>query len=292
MPDKNTADWTTHPEDFTHALQFLHDQKSHVGNGGNFDKTIMNEAAVYMAENWPPQASGLKTANSIMTKWKAKQKRYPGASGWTYTDELGFNITDNNQDGHTACRPTPVPPEQSQDDDNEQPSDPSQPFSDWSQSNYGESQPPNLVIPMLPPQPSQPTVAHHVPATIPATPASTLKCMPSDNGEAPWSNKHTRTTGPKSILALGRSFEGIGKVMATVFALQKSSAMSPTKKVEVARKMALDNMKNGYLSSEEHTRLNILFGRDTTAADAYIADDDAFLHVDTEHELLNPTPMF
>ncbi|KAJ6621532.1 hypothetical protein B0H10DRAFT_2215170 [Mycena sp. CBHHK59/15] len=276
MPDRNAADWTTHPEDFTHALQFLHDQKSRISDGGNFDKTVMNEAAVYMAENWPPQASGPKTANSIMTKWKAvrgnmaqflsddnfqlhacklheyilqaKQKRYPGASGWTYTDELGFNVTDNDQDawkkfakahqhfkpfatcgwihfktvdeiipllacGHYVfhggatqpAHPAPVPPEQSQDDGDEQPSDPSQPFLDWSQSNYGESQPPNLVIPMLPPQPSQSTVAHRVPATVPTTSASTSKRMPSDDVEAPWSNKCTRTTGPEPLVALLRA---------------------------------------------------------------------------------------
>ncbi|KAJ6613862.1 hypothetical protein B0H10DRAFT_2221833 [Mycena sp. CBHHK59/15] len=231
----------------------------------------MNEAAVYMAENWPPQAGGPKTASSIMTKWKvarklheyilqAKQKRYPGTLGWTYTDELGSNVMDNDWDtwknfakahqhfkpfatcgwihfkpvdkiipslargryvfhgGATQpADPAPVPQEQSQDEDGEQPSDPSQPFLDWSQSNYGESQPPNLIIPTLPPQPSQSTVAHCVPATVPATPASASKCMPSDNIEAPWSNKRTRTTGPESILALGRSVEGIGKVMATVF---------------------------------------------------------------------------
>ncbi|KAJ6546309.1 hypothetical protein B0H10DRAFT_2243696 [Mycena sp. CBHHK59/15] len=76
MPNKNAADWTTHPEDFTHALQFLHDQKSRVGDGGNFDKTVMNEAAVYMAKSWPPQAGGPKTANSIMTKWKAFWVQY------------------------------------------------------------------------------------------------------------------------------------------------------------------------------------------------------------------------
>ncbi|KAJ6610274.1 hypothetical protein B0H10DRAFT_1953980 [Mycena sp. CBHHK59/15] len=275
-----------------------------VGDGGNFDKTVMNEAAVYMAKNWPPQAGGPKTANSIMTKWKvahklheyilqAKQKRYPGTSGWTYTDELGFNVMDDDREAwknfaktHQHFKPfatcgwihfktvDEIIPSLA----------PFRPLSavlDWSQSNYGESQPPNLVIPTLPPQPSQSTVAHDVPATVPATPASALKGMPSDDVEAPWSNKHTRTTGPESILALGRSVEGIRKVMAAVFAPQKSSAMSPTKKVEVARKIALDNMKNGYLSSEERTRLNILFVWNTTAADAYIANDDTFLRVDT-----------
>ncbi|KAJ6630934.1 hypothetical protein B0H10DRAFT_1938527 [Mycena sp. CBHHK59/15] len=54
MPWKDAANWTAHPEDLTHALQFLLDQKSRVGNGGNFDKTVFNEAAKHMADKWPP----------------------------------------------------------------------------------------------------------------------------------------------------------------------------------------------------------------------------------------------
>ncbi|KAJ7456345.1 hypothetical protein B0H11DRAFT_2244024 [Mycena galericulata] len=259
---------------------------------------------------------------------QAKQKRYPGASGWTYTDDLGFNVTDDDLDAwknfskaHSHFKPfatcgwihfktvdeiipslargryvfhagasrpvdsAPAPPEQSQDDAEEQRSDDSQLFSDWSQSNHGDSQPPNVDIP----QPSQSTVAHGVSATIPPTPASALKRVPSDDVEVPWSNKRTRTTGPESILALGRSVDGIGKVITTVFAPQKSSAMSPTKKVEAARKLALEDMDGGYIAALDRTRLNILFGRDTSAADAYISDADPFLRAATAQELLNPT---
>ncbi|KAJ7502102.1 hypothetical protein B0H11DRAFT_1661708, partial [Mycena galericulata] len=90
-------------------LEFLHEQRSRAGDGGNFDKTVMNEAAAHMASKWPPKKGGPKTAGSIATKWKAtrkrydqilqaKQKTYPGASGWTYTDELGFNVTDDDQE--------------------------------------------------------------------------------------------------------------------------------------------------------------------------------------------------
>ncbi|KAJ7668051.1 hypothetical protein B0H17DRAFT_1142615 [Mycena rosella] len=109
MPRKDAANWTAHPENLTHAFQFLFDQKSRVGNDGNFDKTVFNEAAKHMAEKYPPQTGGPKTADSIMNKWKeahklhdfilqAKQKRYPGASGWIYTDNLGFNVTDDDRD--------------------------------------------------------------------------------------------------------------------------------------------------------------------------------------------------
>ncbi|KAJ7110662.1 hypothetical protein C8R44DRAFT_743125 [Mycena epipterygia] len=172
-----------------------------------------------------------------------------------------------------------LPPQsQSQDDDNESSSQLSQPLTDsWSQSNYGNSQPTDSVstsqLSMTQRAASQGTPASH----IPPTPTSAPKRSSSDDIEAPWSNKHSRTTGPELILALGHSVAGIGKVIETVFALKKSSVMSPTKKVEVARKMVLADMNNGYLNASEHTHLHILFGRDTTAADAYISDNDAIL---------------
>ncbi|KAJ6596321.1 hypothetical protein DFH09DRAFT_1407473 [Mycena vulgaris] len=108
-PGKGSADWTTNPEDLTHLLDFLYEQRSRIGDGGNWDKTVMNEAAAHMASNWPPKKGGPKTADSIATKWKAtrklydhilqaKQKAYPGASGWTYSDDLEFNVTDDTRD--------------------------------------------------------------------------------------------------------------------------------------------------------------------------------------------------
>lgn len=71
MPPKDSANWTANPEDLTIALQFLHSQKSRVGEGGNFDKTVFSEAAVYMAKECPPKKGGAKTAGSIAEKWKA-----------------------------------------------------------------------------------------------------------------------------------------------------------------------------------------------------------------------------
>ncbi|KAJ7831777.1 hypothetical protein B0H14DRAFT_3463837 [Mycena olivaceomarginata] len=93
IPPKDSANWTENPEDLTIVLQFLHSQKIRAGQGGNFDKTVFSEAP--------------KTA--IADKWKAckklheyflkiKQGVYVGASGWTYTDEGGFNVTDDTRD--------------------------------------------------------------------------------------------------------------------------------------------------------------------------------------------------
>ncbi|KAJ7746458.1 hypothetical protein DFH07DRAFT_962937 [Mycena maculata] len=315
MPPKDSANWTAHPEELTNALQFLHSQKSRAGQGGNFDKTVFSEAAVYMATECPPKTGGPKTAASLAEKWKAskklhenilkvKQKTYPGASGWTYTDELGFNVTDDTQDawrnfvkahlhfrnfatpaGGFTFRQGPGTSLQSLDDDDDDDAPPSdsltlssdlsQPLTDWSQSNFDGSQMSD---------PSDPGSSLQI-----AIPAPARKRAPAEDVEAPWSSKRSRTTGPELILALGRSVDGIGKVIENVFAPKKPSAMSPSKKVEAARKLALEDMHGGYIAVLDRTCLNILFGRDTSAADAYISDEDPFLRAQTAQELLNPT---
>ncbi|KAJ7104740.1 hypothetical protein C8R44DRAFT_746419 [Mycena epipterygia] len=94
---KEPAEWTTNPEDLTHLLEILRDKKGRIGDGENFDKTVMNETAVEMATKWPPKKDVPKTAKACTKKWKAtcklceyilqaKQKAYPGVS------VLGMNI--------------------------------------------------------------------------------------------------------------------------------------------------------------------------------------------------------
>ncbi|KAJ6594784.1 hypothetical protein B0H19DRAFT_1225805 [Mycena capillaripes] len=315
MPPKDSANWTANPEDLTNVLQFLHSQKSRAGQGGNFDKTVFSEAAAYMAKEFPPKTGGPKTANSIADKWKAckklhehflkiKQRVYVGASGWTYTDEGGFNVTDDTRDAwHNFVKAHPhfknfathgwphfqvvdeIVPSRAR---GRYSSDSSQPLTDWSQTNFDGSQASDVPDPASSSQISTTQSTSQVPRRIPATPAPSLKRTAAEDVE-PWSGKRSRTTGPESILALGRSVDGIRKVLENVFAPKKSSAMSPTKKVAVARKLALEDADGGYIAASDRTRLNILFGRDTTAADAYISDEDPFLRAETAHELLNPT---
>ncbi|KAJ7675185.1 hypothetical protein B0H17DRAFT_1207822 [Mycena rosella] len=319
-PGKGSADWETYPEDLTHLLDFLYEQWSRIGDGGNWDKTVMNEAAAHMASNWPPKKGGPKTANSIATKWKGKA--YPGVSGWTYSDDLGLNVTNDTRDAwsnfvkaHSHFKPfatrgwphfiivdvivpscalgqyvfslgtadpavVPSQPSQEPSQGNDDDEDSSQPFSDWSQSNFASQ-----------------STAPRAPASIHSrTPSTGSKRSAPDDIEPPWSSKCSKTTGPELILALGCSVDGIGKVISTVFTPPlKSSAMSPTKKVETASKLALKDMHGGYIMSDERTWLNILFRRDTSAADAYISDNDPFLRAETGRELLNqlnPTPNF
>ncbi|KAJ7036751.1 hypothetical protein C8F04DRAFT_464708 [Mycena alexandri] len=360
MPATTAADWVSNPDDVTNVLKFLHERRSRMGDGGNFDKTVYNEAAVYMASLGPPKKGGAKTAKAIETKWRGlrklheyilqvKQKSYPGTSGWTYTDEGGFNVTDDDREAwdnfvkaHPHFKPFATsgwvhfktvdemvpsrargryifnagsvlhadhgigPSEQSQDDDDAgqtQGSDVSQAISNWSQTDFGDNSQNDFRDDSQPPASDDGargsqvnTVSSQVAVRrFPATPVAAMKRPSFDDVESPWSSKRSRTTGPESIMALGRSVEGIGKVIESVFAPKTSSAMSPTKKVTTARQMALEDFRAGFLLSDERTRLNILFGRDVSAADAYIADEDPLLRAETGRELLNqlnPTPMF
>ncbi|KAJ6571052.1 hypothetical protein B0H19DRAFT_1255053 [Mycena capillaripes] len=295
-----------------------------------------------MADLGPPKAGGPKTASSCNTKWKqlrklhdyilqAKQKTYPGASGWTYSDDKGFNVTNDTREAwnnfskaHPHFKPFATSgwalfdqmheilpsrargqhvfnaasshgvdqdlilalqsqedtndPTQSSENGTQSSTDSSQPFSDWSQTNFGDSQASDPVTPS----------STSFPASI-STPVSTLKRPTPDEFEAPWSGKRNRVSGPEAILHLSRSVDGIGNVLRECFMPKSSSAISPTKKISQARTLAMEDMKNGYILAGERTQLSILFGRDVTAADAYIAEDDGFNRADVAHALLNPT---
>ncbi|KAJ6496156.1 hypothetical protein C8R45DRAFT_1131996 [Mycena sanguinolenta] len=117
------ADWTSDPSETTKLVNYFHAQRSRFGNGGNPDKALLNDAATHLASFGRPKRGGPKTASSIATRWaalrklrdyiqQALQKTYPGASGWTYTHELGFNVTPQSIDAwrvftkaHTHFRP-------------------------------------------------------------------------------------------------------------------------------------------------------------------------------------------
>jgi hypothetical protein len=53
---------------------------------------------------------------------------------------------------------------------------------------------------------------------------------------------------------------------------QKSSAISPTKQVECACQLAIDDQEASALTSRERAILNLIFTRDTKAADVYVAE--------------------
>lgn len=65
------ANWVADPLDVEHLVDFLYERRSRVGQGGNFDDTVMNEAAVHMASFGPPKKGDVKTAASCASKWIA-----------------------------------------------------------------------------------------------------------------------------------------------------------------------------------------------------------------------------
>ncbi|KAJ7884325.1 hypothetical protein B0H14DRAFT_3857120 [Mycena olivaceomarginata] len=301
---------------------------------GNPDKQLLNDAAAHLRSLGPPKHGGPKTPDAIKGRWtvQALQKTYPGASGWTYTHELGFNITPESEDAwHVFLRASNshfkpfankcldlwssgrasrsqaheelAEPATSTDvtqlsteslliesqlsDTSSQASALSQPISNWSQSNYGGSQSPEQhsnhddELSGMSETPTRPPA----PAVAPTTPANALKRAASDETDTPWSSKRTKTTGPEAIMFLGRGVMDIGGALQECFGT-KSSGLSPTKKLGQARKLAEEDVKNNYISSDVRLRLSLLFGRDISAADAYIAESDGYSRADLARILL------
>ncbi|KAJ7784172.1 hypothetical protein B0H16DRAFT_1708911 [Mycena metata] len=88
------------------------------------------------------------------------------------------------------------------------------------------------------------------PGTVqPATPsaAAGVKRSASDDIQTPWSAKRGKTSGPDAILSLGRSVDNIGSALRDCFMPKESSAVSPTKQVSKAQKIAAEDMEAGWL---------------------------------------------
>ncbi|KAK7035175.1 hypothetical protein R3P38DRAFT_2518712 [Favolaschia claudopus] len=104
MPPRDAANWTANPDDLTNLLQCLWERRSRIGDGGNWDQTVLIEAAAYMASLGTPEKdtqtfhfhSQVRKLHDFFLQ--VKQKTYVGASGWKYTDEGGFNVTEETQD--------------------------------------------------------------------------------------------------------------------------------------------------------------------------------------------------
>ncbi|THV00664.1 hypothetical protein K435DRAFT_794001 [Dendrothele bispora CBS 962.96] len=88
-----------------HLVDFFHENRFSMGEGGNPKKALLTAAAEYMKEKVPvPDKGGPKTPNSIRHKftklkaiYEAIQKVVDGeASGLTYTNSHGCNIQEHN----------------------------------------------------------------------------------------------------------------------------------------------------------------------------------------------------
>jgi hypothetical protein len=99
-----------------------------------------------------------------------------------------------------------------------------------------------------------------------------VKRAASDELQTPWNSKKGKTSGADALLAIGGSVDRVGNAIRDCFMPQKSSAISPTKQVERARQLAVDDQEAGALTSRERAILNLIFTRDTKAANVYVAE--------------------
>ncbi|KAJ7264315.1 hypothetical protein C8J57DRAFT_1718726 [Mycena rebaudengoi] len=331
------CDWVANPADKTELITYFKTIKEKIGQGGSWDETCLEMAAAHMRSLGPPLKGAPKNMKSVRSVWNGMkrvhdalvlvvQKRYPGASGWTYDQEHGFSVCDDNRDAwkefikhHAIFKPfankgwkffddfkeiipgrargtnvfnpavTAVAPSQDFDDASQLSNDASQlsngasqlsqestpqprlpessnrsqyfpengfddfdfpesllnnsqsqPFTDWSQTQFGSTQP----LTQLRLQPFR----------FPSS--GGVKRAASDEFETPWTAKRGKTTGADALLAIGGSVDRI----------------SPTKQIEHARQLAIDDQEAGILSSRERALLNLIFTKDNKAADAYVAE--------------------
>ncbi|KAJ6611040.1 hypothetical protein B0H10DRAFT_2224517 [Mycena sp. CBHHK59/15] len=300
-PGALSCDWTTDPGDKIALVAFFASIKDQIGQGGSWDQTALEAAAKHMGV-W----AGMKKIHDALVQ--VIQKRYPGASGWTYDQQAGFSVCDDNLEAwkefskhHPVFKlfankgweffedvknilpmhargthvfnpavPAVVPsqvsdaaaasdvavPTASQDSNGgpqlylpdfnncnfdewtppEQLLDgsQSQPFSDWSQTQLN---PISLTPATHTPVPATPSALKPA-AQQAGMPSSGVKRTASDEFQTPWTTKKGKTSGVDALLAM------------------KSSAVSPTKQVECARQLAIDDQEAG-------------------AADAYVAEKTA-----------------
>ncbi|KAJ6597429.1 hypothetical protein B0H10DRAFT_2231990 [Mycena sp. CBHHK59/15] len=74
---------------YKRLVDFLYERRSRVGQGGNFDDTVMNEAAVHMASFGPPKKGDVKSLRPT-----------PG-SAETEPDDSGDNLWESDTDSDT-----------------------------------------------------------------------------------------------------------------------------------------------------------------------------------------------
>ncbi|KAK7024095.1 hypothetical protein R3P38DRAFT_2369598, partial [Favolaschia claudopus] len=102
-------DWTTDPNDKIALVAFFKTIKEKIGRGGSWDATSLEAAAVHMRARGHPVKGAEKNANSVKGCWNGLKKihdalvlviqnRFPGASRWTYDQQRGFSVCDDNRD--------------------------------------------------------------------------------------------------------------------------------------------------------------------------------------------------
>ncbi|KAJ6599539.1 hypothetical protein B0H10DRAFT_1959061 [Mycena sp. CBHHK59/15] len=300
-PGGPAGDWTSNPDDKIALIAYFKTIKDQIGQGGSWDQMCLDSATTHMVARGSPMNGVLKNANSVKGVWAGMkkihdalilviQKWYPGASGWAYNQQAGFSVCDDNHDAwkelskqHTVFKPftskgweffdnvKDILPMCARDPSQLLNDSQSQPFTDWSQTQFGLLQPAGGLtqpvtstpthMPMPPLVPAVPGLAHApIPVALsgcvkpmaplaPTVPAALgtlsggVKHAASDKFQMPWTAKKGKTSGADALLAIGGSVDRVGNTIRDCFIPQKSSAVSPTKRVERARQIAVDDQE-------------------------------------------------
>ncbi|KAJ6460297.1 hypothetical protein C8R45DRAFT_941853 [Mycena sanguinolenta] len=99
--------WTSDPNDKIALVAYFKTIKHKIGQGGSWDQMCLESAAVHLVSHGPPAKGAPKNASSVKGVWAGMkkihdtlvlvvQKWYPGASGWTYDQQAGFSVCDDN----------------------------------------------------------------------------------------------------------------------------------------------------------------------------------------------------
>ncbi|KAF7322354.1 hypothetical protein HMN09_00013100 [Mycena chlorophos] len=103
------CNWVADPQDRRRLVLFMYQHRARLGEGGNPDKALLQDCVAFFESCGPPLEGAPKTAASCLGQWgtcreifdailQVIQRTYPGCSGFTYTQEGGFNITDETRD--------------------------------------------------------------------------------------------------------------------------------------------------------------------------------------------------
>ncbi|KAJ3873339.1 hypothetical protein F5051DRAFT_444356 [Lentinula edodes] len=292
-----------HDRDVEALVRFLHSQRSRVGQGGNFDSTVYNEAAKHLEARGPPSHGVAKTAVFIKKYYSSTlqklhtdilavlQKTYTGASGWTYTHEGGFNVVSATEDAwrnfisvHKQFKPFKtsgwplwelmheIAPTQARG---------VHVFNAASQDTAQETGD-SLSEPELDPRLYSATPLQDVencsPSEDSAISGSQITSSQAfDESQDTLSQVSMQVSSTLSQTSPTLRHPGVANVdtLCDIFGTtSKLTALSPSKKLAIARQRIKEDVQGFYISDDQATDLKILFARDNAAANAYGAEED------------------
>ncbi|KAJ3994543.1 hypothetical protein F5050DRAFT_1773367 [Lentinula boryana] len=212
--------------------------------------------------------------------------------GWEFFDEVQEILPATirgkyvyNASGHSSS--TPDLQSQSAHSQQSQTDTPHDPLDSATNAIQTNENPSTISHPPTPTSSSGPAASTPHPSLVttpaPSTPApstsrSALMKRPAsdvDEFESPWGAKRGKYTGPEAIFSLSQSVQSVGNAIRDSMPVpKKSSAMSPTKKIEMACALLREDRRNFIITWDQSMELIIIFGQSSTAAGVYMSGQD------------------